>query len=464
MKNKKIGVYALLMINLIAIDSLRNIPLTAPAGILVIGMYIVGILIFFIPCAIATGELSSKWPLMGGISCWVEEAAGKDMSFFVIWMQWIYNLVWFPSITAFAATQLAYSIESTNSSALILSSNPIYITIICLALFWLATFINSFGMKPASILSNCGALIGTLFPMILIIILGAIWIFSGNPTHITSIKETVHQGSVLGLFVVVLFSLMGLEMSATHAEEVKNPKKDFPKSLWLTVILIPISLILANIAIALVVPPSMIDPTAGLMQSFDAFFRSFNITWMDEIMALTLFLGAFAGIGAWSFGLSRYLNKAAQSGYMPKSLIKTNKSNVPANAMFFQAVIVSFISLIYLWMPTIQSAYWFLSDLTAQLALISYIIFFISAIILRKKYAWDKDKNYSFARKNISIFFYYLGVVGSIAGIIAGFILPGNDMMPLWEFDLMLIIGILITLIIPYIIIKKKSLKNKAHV
>ncbi|HBM16806.1 MAG TPA: amino acid transporter [Lentisphaeria bacterium] len=460
-QSRKIGAIGLVMINLIAIDSLRNIPLTAPAGLAVIALYAVAVIIFFIPCAIAVCELTGKWPVMGGLSIWVGEAFGPNASFFVVWLQWIYNLTWFPSITAFAATHLAYGWTfTTHQNIISLTDSPAFITTLCIILFWGATLINCFGMRSASILSGIGTVAGTLIPMILIILLGFSWIASGNPLHIASTSFSYDHGSIMGLFVVVLFSLMGLEISSAHAGDVNEPKKNYPRALWLTVLIVPLSLILSNMAIGMVIPPSQIDPRAGLIESFAIFFSKFHISWMSDIIAFSLFIGAFGAIGTWSFGLSRYLNKISERGYLPKRFAENNKNNVPKNALVLQGIIVTILSFLYIWMPNVDTAYWYLSCLTAQLALIAYVIFFIAAIKLRLTHKWDKKTEYVFGPTYLSVFFYTLGIIGSLLGLFAGFLLPGTD-ISLVTFNIMLGSGLLIICIIPLIVIHLKKQKNK---
>jgi len=189
------------------------------------------------------------------------------------------------------------------------------------------------------------------------------------------------------------------------------------------------------------------------MQSFEVFFHAFHIPWMNTIMALCLFVGAFTGIAAWAFGLSRYLKTISDNGFMPKILGELNKADIPQNAMIFQSFIVSAICLIYLWMPNIQSAYWFLSDLTAQLALIAYVIFFISAIKLRLTRKWKSTTTYSLKNRYISVFIYAIGIITCITGMGMGFVLPSSSSISLKTFDAMLISGIIISLLIPSLII-----------
>ena len=82
------SLFTLTMINVIAIDSLRSIPMSAHYGFSLV-FYLLSALIFFIPSALISAELSTGWPQTGGIYVWVREAFGIPIGFLVIWLQWI---------------------------------------------------------------------------------------------------------------------------------------------------------------------------------------------------------------------------------------------------------------------------------------------------------------------------------------------------------------------------------------
>ena len=46
---KPLSVFSLVMINVIAVDSLRNLPISAEYGLSLITFYVIGALCFFIP-------------------------------------------------------------------------------------------------------------------------------------------------------------------------------------------------------------------------------------------------------------------------------------------------------------------------------------------------------------------------------------------------------------------------------
>ena len=59
---KVMSVFSLIMLNVIAIDSLRGVPFGAMFGFSIIFYYIIGAICFFIPCALVAAELASRRP------------------------------------------------------------------------------------------------------------------------------------------------------------------------------------------------------------------------------------------------------------------------------------------------------------------------------------------------------------------------------------------------------------------
>src|SRR5258708_37865689 len=92
---KILSLFSLVMINVIAVDSLRTLPISAAYGYSLIFYYVLAALAFFIPSTLVSAELATGWPTIGGVYIWVREAFGNRWGFLAIWLQWIYNVVWY---------------------------------------------------------------------------------------------------------------------------------------------------------------------------------------------------------------------------------------------------------------------------------------------------------------------------------------------------------------------------------
>jgi len=383
MNKKTITVFTLAMINMAAIGSVKNWPTIAEYGFSSIFYYLLAAIIFFIPTALVSAELATGWPKIGGVFVWVKEAFGHRAGFLAIWLLWVENVIWYPTVLTFIAATMAYLFDPA------LASNKTYLILTSLTAFWIMTFVNLKGMKISGKISSFGVIFGTFIPAAVIIGLGCLWFFSGSPLQIQFNLESfipdLSSPKQLVIFTGVLLSFCGIEMSAIHARDVINPQRNYPRATLLSVLLILGLTILGVLAIACVVPQKEISLTAGSMQAFVSFVGAYNLSYLIPIMAFLVVIGALASLSTWIVGPSRGLLAAAQDGDLPPYFRQLNKHGMPLRLLILQALIVTALSFMFLLMPTVNSAYWILVVMVAQVYLIMYIMMFAAAIKLQYK-------------------------------------------------------------------------------
>lgn len=446
------------MINVIAVDSLRTVPITAKLGMSLISYYLVAALGFFIPVALVAAELATSYPRNGGIYIWIREAFGQRTGFAVIWLQWIYNLIWFPTILIFIASTCAYIFDPS------LSKNKAYLITMITAMFWGFTGLNCLGLRIASIVSTIGAILGTLLPMGGIIGMAIYWLLQGkapiNNFH-QSIFPDLSSIDSLAMFVVVIFGLIGIEMSAVHAEDVENPNRDYPKAITYSAILIILSLVLSALAILVVVPISKLSLITGLIKAYELFFQAYHLEWMTSILAGLIVLGGLSCVSAWMIGPIKGLSIAAHASDIPKGIYVLNRFNAPYKMLILQAILFTIISLCFIYLPTVSAAYWWLSDISSQLALVVYILMFLAFIKLRL----SKMKTESVYRVPGGRFGMWLtaglGLSCCVLGFSVGFLSPPQIPSAAHETSIFMMMGLLIILIaFPFWLGKHHASKN----
>ncbi len=452
-KHQVLNLFHIVMINVIAVDSIRTLPFSAEYGLSLIFYYVIAIIMFFIPSALVSAELGTGWPHTGGLYIWIREAFGHKVGLIIIWLNWIYNLAWYPTIMTLIAGVCAYIFNPE------LAENKLYITTVILILFWSSTYLSCHGMKVSSLISSIGATIGTLIPMASIILLCATYLLFGHqsqtPLSWKELLPSIDALDKLAYFSNVLFGLIGLEMVATHAQEMKHPQKDYPKALCLSVFIITISIILSSLAIAVIVPHNKLNLVTGILQAFSIILKTFNMPFLIPLVAICIILGSLSCVSAWIIGPTKGIMVASKDGCLPKFFTKTNKHNVPTGALFLQAIIVTFLCLVFTLMPTVNASFWMLSIITAQLAMIVYIVLFAASI---KLHYHKKEVSRSFKIPGGSIGIWVTALLGisiSLFSIIAGFMPPKNiqiDNILFYEF--FLIFGMLILISIPMILYK----------
>lgn len=378
---KSMGVFVLAMINVAAVLSLRNLPSMAEFGWSSIGWYLIGTITFLIPLSLAGAELATGWPKSGGVYTWVKEAFGKKTGFIAVFCEWSNNLVWFPTILAFLATTSAYVFTPA------LAKNSLYMFTVMMIVFWGTTFIALLGSKASSRFGSYGVVIGTFIPGFLVIALGIVYIFSGKPIQLQpfslgAILPSINLDTLPFLATIVLM-FAGMEMAGFHALEVEDPQKDYPKAMLLSALVIFALTVVGTLAIAIVVPGDKLKLSAGLMQAFKAFFAAYNLTWLLTPLAVLVVIGGIPLLAAWLIGPAMGLGTVAKEGSLPPMFSRHNKNGAPVGVLILQSVIGSVISLLYVFIPGVNTGYWIMSAMTVTLLCITYIFIFASLIKLR---------------------------------------------------------------------------------
>lgn len=448
---RSINVFVLAMLSIAVVISLRNLPLTAEYGFSSLFFYIVSVLFFMLPYAFVSAELASGWPKAGGVYVWVREALGERWGFFAIWMQWFHNMTWYPAMLSFVAAGIAYIFDPA------LVHNKLFILSIVLGGFWGITFYNFLGIKASSWTSTICVILGVLIPGGLLIYLGAMWMFKGMPLSFEVSAKTfwpdLKQWTNLAFLGGIFLSLAGLEANANLARDVKHPKKNYPRAIFIAAGLTVFILVFGSLSIAAVIPKHDISLVAGLFDAFHSFFKIYNLSWLIPFIAIFTVIGAVGELNAWAIAGVKGLFVTTEHGSLPPVFHKLNKRHVPVNLLFFQAIIVTIASLIIIYMPNLNVAYWILSALSSQMYLLMYILLLISGVVLRYKRP-EVERPYQLPFKNIGMWVCcILGVLSSIFAIYISCFPPKIfQIKSILIYELLVIGGLAVCIVIPLII------------
>ncbi|ACC98263.1 Amino acid permease [Elusimicrobium minutum Pei191] len=385
-----------------AVISLRGLPMMAMEGLTIFFFIAFASILFLIPTALISAELGSALSdKEGGIYAWVKEAFGEKWGFLEIWLLWAQNVTWYPVILGFVCVTLSYAFGKPE-----FAQNGFYIGIAGILLYWTATLITFKGNAIIAKVVDQGFLLGTCLPGIVLVVIAIVWIAKGHPIHFLNPSEVHHAiayvndaGQIVPRFLpkvtgmgdiaflaglVLLFA--GVEVHAINITKMQKPKTQFPIAILIASILCIVIFSLGSLSIATVIPQKQIGLTAGLMDAFKIIFTNFNLpSWILNIMALLVAFGSFAGIISWTAGPSRGMLKAAQDGMLPKVFAKTNENGIEKNILLTQGVIVSLLMSVYIFMDSVDLAFFLITTVTAGLYLFVYILMYIAAIYLKIK-------------------------------------------------------------------------------
>jgi len=447
--NPNFGALTIAMISVAGIFTLRTLPLMAIYGLSSIFYYVIAALLFFIPSALICAELATGWSKTGGLYVWVREAFGARFGFLAIWLEWTNTVISFPATLAFITATIAYAINPA------LANDKFYMLPLMLILFWGTTLINFLGVKFSSWVSNIGLIFGTAFPCLLIVVLAIGWLITGHHSQITfTAKNILPNFSVTraAFLVGLILGYSGMQIAAFHAHEVKDPQRNFPRAIFISVLIILFLSITGSLAIAMAVPQQKISLITGLMQATVTFFSMYHLNWMVPIVAILTALGAFSMLNIWVIGPCKGLLATANYGDLPKPLQYINKHNAPTTLLLLQAIVGTVFSLVYFLMPTINSSYWILVALTSILTLIMCILIFASVIRLRYTQP-DTPRGYKIPGGIIGVWLIAgIGILTCAFAFFLGFMPPEQlHHVSIKFYESFLIGGVVILVLIPFI-------------
>jgi len=462
-KTTYLNLFKLVMITLAFMMSIRNLPMLAETGWQQVFYMVVAAIIFLIPTALLSAELSTGWPTSGGVYEWIKLAFGERAAFIGAWMLWVQMFFGMVMIGSFIAAMIGFVIDPK------LASNNVYIAVMIIVMFWLVTLLNLKGMKYGSMISSVGFIVGVIIPFLLILGFGMVYFMGNNPIELPpfSWKAALPNFSSLNnltFFVGIVFLYAGIEVSAVHANEVKNPSRNYPIAMLIAVILVLVLNVLGAFAIEISEPKNDISLASGIMQTFTIFFTKEGVTWLIPIVAGMAAIGALGQLSTWVLGPSKAMLQVAKNGNMPLWWQKTNSAGVPIKFVFVQAIMISLVALIYVIVPAINTGFFMILILTTTLYAVMYILMFASGIKLRYKYP-DVKRAYKVPGGNFGMWVLAsVGLLTMFFVILISFFPPANLAIgsPVF-YTLFQVIGLLIFILIPIIIyaFRKPSWKTK---
>ena len=464
----KIGVMTLAIMNVAAVVSLRGLPAEAVYGLSSAFYYLFAAIVFLIPTSMVAAELAAMFSNKeGGVFRWVGEAYGKRYGFLAIFLQWIESTIWYPTVLTFGAVSIAYiGMNSVHDASL--ASNKVFTLVTVLVIYWVATFISLKGLGWVSKISKIGAMVGTIIPAGLLILFGIIYLSTGGQNHMDMSQGFIPDLSNFNNLVLassIFLFYAGMEMMGIHVMDVQPPaSKNYPKAIFMGAIAIVVIFILGTFSLGLIIPAKDISLTQSLLVGFDNYLNYLHLHWASPIIAIALMFGVLAGVLTWVAGPSKGIFTVGKAGYLPPFFQKTNKIGVQKNILIIQGCIVTLLSLLFVVMPSVQSFYQMLSQLTVLLYLIMYMLMFTAAIALRYKMP-KAERPFAIGRKGNGLIWIVAGIgfSGALLAFILSFIPPSQiDTGSHTVWFTVLILGCILFVAIPLIIyaLRKPSWKN----
>lgn len=441
-------------------------PTFATSGFSLVFFLLLGGFLWFIPVGLCAAEMATVegWE-EGGVFGWVSNTLGEKWGFAAISFGYLQIAVGFIPMLYFVLGALAYILDWPA-----LNEDPLTKTIAALVILWGLAFTQFGGTKYTAQIAKIGFFGGILLPAAILVFLAISYLSSGAPLAIEMSAATFFPDftkiGTLVVFVAFILSYMGVEASATHINEMKNPGRDYPLAMLLLMIAAICLSSIGGLSVASVIPHAEINLSAGVVQTFTVLVSHYGagFEWTVRIIAALLVLGVLAEIASWIVGPSRGMYVTAQKGILPQAFAKVNKNGVPVALVVSQLGLTS-IALIVLTNTGGGSNMSFLIALalTVVIYLCSYFLLFLGYIHLVRKQP-EKKRSFNIPGGNgVKIAVASTGLVVSALAFIVSFFppssLPGagaND-----SYVELLVASFVVVLALPFIIYALHNKRGK---
>jgi amino acid efflux transporter len=292
----------------------------------------IGLSLVSYPLAYTFASLSARKPESGGVYGFAKESLGPRMANAVGWLFILWFAAGAPVVTVIAASYLQYSIP-------VLTREAVYA--IAAGIMLAAFIVNYRGIIVSARVQL--VLITTIVGLLVTAVVA-----SAPNIRLSSFTPAAPNGLIaIGTSAALIFwSYLGYENVSNVAEEFKNPKKDFHRSILYSVIII--GLLYTSVAIAAI--GTQAYKAGGSIAPFAAMLSNALGTYGGLGTSILAIIIIFGTVNVYTAGMSRVLYATAKQGGLPRFLAKIhNRTGVPHMTLgLILSVSLATITLFYL--------------------------------------------------------------------------------------------------------------------
>jgi amino acid efflux transporter len=267
------------------------------------------------PFAYTFASLSARSPQSGGVYAFAREAFGLRIATVSGWLFVLWYVTGAPAVTLIAASYVSYAFPLGREGTFLVAA----------AVLVSAWAVNRLGIE----ISNRVQVVVTTAIVLLLVCAVA---FSIGSVRLDAFSPFLPHGAVaVGTSAALIFwSFLGYENVSNVAEEFRDPRRDFKRSIGLSVVLIGG----LYLAVAFVTVGTRAYASGGSVAPFAAIFANVVGRFGAVGTAVIAVFIIFSTANAYTAGMSRVVLAVARDGGLPRSLDHVNaRTGVPDRSL-----------------------------------------------------------------------------------------------------------------------------------
>jgi amino acid transporter len=401
---------------------ITNSAVVQSAGPAAFGWWVIGFIVFLIPCAIATGQLGAMFPGEGSIYLWTHKAFGAFWGFFAGFCAWWPGvLVMVATGTSFLAF-LGFAFPAVNGWPIQVQGLVIIAMIVFSALLAVLRF---------RVTQNFVNVVFVLYGLAILAMFaaGVVYLARGHHAVVNPWDLSLWRpGSAHGLnftnwtfFGLVILALLGVEVPLNMGVEVREQRSVTRYLLWGSLVVMA-AYLLASWGVMVTVPTS-----GSASSSITAVAAAVGIglgSVTGKIVAVVLALFFLFITVVYNYSFARLIFVSGLDRRLPAVMSHVNKARVPDVAVWVQTVIAAlFAAAAFIVLPTLTSGkpadaetkiYDVLQAAVTVIWCISIVVLFIDVLIILRRYRAQFEQR----RLAHPAVFWACSVIGGLASLI----------------------------------------------
>ena len=322
-------------------DNLVELKLTAIPSWIAVGF------VYFLPLALILAEFASDTTESGGIYSYMERGLGSRWAFVGAWSYFVANLVYLQTVFSKLPIRISLALTGTdvftNATALL----PPLGLLLCLV----STYIASRGVRAFSRLADWTgkATLVQVGALIAVPLVAVALHLRPSATSYTAAALVPSLGvTYFATFSWLQFAVSGAEVAAPYVKETRDPRRNFPRAILISTLLIGSIYILATVASTLVWPLGELTKATGPYDVWVGWAHMIGLPGplVGRASALFLVISSIAAYVIWLESPLRVMFTEVPKGTFPPRLISADASGTHQFALWTQAAVVSALILV----------------------------------------------------------------------------------------------------------------------
>jgi amino acid transporter len=268
--------------------------------------------------------------------------------------------------------------------------------VIGIVLIWVTVGLNVVTLDIGKWIPNLGAVLKIV--VFVAIIAGAIlYVQDHGMANVISLETLKPNWSASAQYIpAIIYGMLGFELVSASSDEMVDPARDVPRSIFISGAIIIVLYTAATIAVLAALPTGDIDLVEGLM---DTLYLFFDYGTAGRVFVTALGVAAlytfFSNGVTWALGCNRAAAEAAQEGELPRLFgIENEQLGTPVGAAVAMGVFGTVVLLLYGFLSkSNEDLFWSLFAFSAVIFLLPYIGLLLAFIRSRSA---DKDRHRPF--------------------------------------------------------------------